>query len=370
MVFLGTFQGKWAYGAAWSGFAIAMVVWVGAAWSAPQTFNTALPVGEDEFVFREQFVLDQSGDDPSGANRDRTAMSAVSVLGYGVNRTLALFGVVPYVDKRPWSGFAIAMVVWVGAAWSAPQTFNTALPVGEDEFVFREQFVLDQSGDDPSGANRDRTAMSAVSVLGYGVNRTLALFGVVPYVDKRLELTENGSRRARSARGLGDINLFGRYTAFKKDWLGRTFRIAPFAGIEAPTGDDDERDAFGSLPKSVQLGSGSWDPFAGVVASYQTLDFEIDAQASYKANTEANDFEFGDIARLDASVQYRLWPRTLGSGIPGFLYGVLEANLIYQDENENGAIRKVGRHQPFWPVHGLQEGLAGQDLPYRAVRWR
>ncbi len=63
-----------------------------------------------------------------------------------------------------------AVLAWTGAAWSAPVTFNTALPVAKGEFVFREQFVLDQSGDDPSGADRDRTAWAAVSVLGYGVN--------------------------------------------------------------------------------------------------------------------------------------------------------------------------------------------------------
>ena len=221
---------------------------------------------------------------------------------------------------------------------SAPETFNTALPVAKGEFVFREQLVLEQSGDDPSGADRDRTAWSAVSVLGYGVNADLALFGVVPYVDKRLEVIEDGARRARSARGLGDVRLFARYTAFKKNFRGGNFRIAPFAGVELPTGNDDEGDSFGRLPASVQPGSGSWDPFAGVVATYQVLDFQIDSQVSYQANTEANDFEFGDVARLDASLQYRLWPRELGGGIPGFLYGILEANLVYQDKNRTGGL--------------------------------
>ncbi len=46
----------------------------------------------------------------------------------------------------------------MGPAFAAPLTFNTALPVAEDEFVFRGQVVLEQSGDDPSGADRDRTA--------------------------------------------------------------------------------------------------------------------------------------------------------------------------------------------------------------------
>ena len=163
------------------------------------------------------------------------------------------------------------------------------------------------------------------------------MFGVVPYVDKSLDITQGGTRRTRSASGLGDVSLFGRYTAFKRNWTGRTLRLAPFAGLEFPTGDDDESDSLGRLPASVQPGSGSWDPFGGIVLTYQTLDFQVDAQVSYKANTEASDFEFGDVARLDASLQYRLWPRELGSGVPGFLYGVLEANLIHQEKNETAS---------------------------------
>jgi hypothetical protein len=236
------------------------------------------------------------------------------------------------------AALCLGLAAGMGSAVAAPLTFNTALPVAEDEFVFRGQVVLDQSGDDPSGADRDRTAWSAVSVLGYGVSGDLAVFGAVPFVDKRLELTTGGQRRARSARGLGDIRLFGRYTAYQDDAPGRTFRVAPFAGIEAPTGEDDETDSFGRLPASVQPGSGSWDPFGGIVATYQTLQFQIDAQASYQANTEANDFEFGDVVRLDASLQYRLWPRTLGGGVPGFLYGVLETNLVHKDKNESGGV--------------------------------
>jgi len=234
----------------------------------------------------------------------------------------------------------VALALAAASPWrqadAAPMTFNTALPVAEGEFIFSEQAVLEQSGDDPSGQARDFTSWSAVSVLGYGVTADLALFGVVPYVDKRLEITESGSRRARSNRGLGDVRLFGRYTVWRRDWPGRTFRVAPFVGVETPTGDDDGTDAFGRLPADVQPGSGSWDPFGGIVVTYQTLDYQIDAQASYQGNTEANGFAFGDVARLDASLQVRLWPRILGPGVPGFLYGVLEANLIHQGKNKSG----------------------------------
>jgi hypothetical protein len=254
--------------------------------------------------------------------------------------------------------FAIS---WVSPALAAPQTFNTALPVAKGEFVFREQFVLDQSGDDPSAANRDRTAWALVSVLGYGATPDLALFGIVPYVDKTLKATQGGVRRERSASGLGDASLFGRYTVYHRDWPGRTLRVAPFVGLELPTGEDDGRDGFGRLPPSVQPGSGSWDPFGGLVLTYQSLDFQVDAQASYKANTEANGFEFGDVARLDGSLQYRLWPRELGAGVPGFLYGVLEANLIHQDKNRIG-----GKNDPNSGGFTL---LVLPGLQYVTKRW-
>jgi hypothetical protein len=99
----------------------------------------------------------------------------------------------------------------------------------------------------------------------------------------------------------------------------------------------------------------------GTVATYQTLDYQVDAQISYKANTEANGFEFGDELRLDGSLQYRLWPRELGAGVPGFLYGVIEANLLHRDENE---------------INGIEDGDSGgtslhlsPGLQYVTKRW-
>ena len=220
-----------------------------------------------------------------------------------------------------------------GSAWSAPITFNTALPVAQNEFLVREQFIVNRASDDPASLNRDRTAKVAVSVLGYGVNSKLALFGLLSYRDNELKLRVAGQRISRSASGFGDLTVFGRYTVVQRDQPGRNFRIAPFAGVKAPTGDDNKRDAMGKLPSSVQVGSGSWDTLFGVVSTYQTLDYQIDSQISYLVNTEANNFEAGDVARLDGSLQYRLLPETLSDGVAAFVYGVIEANLVYQQKN-------------------------------------
>ena len=228
----------------------------------------------------------------------------------------------------------IALSGLTGPAIGAPITFNTALPVAEGEFVLREQFFFIKSSDDPSPADRDVEVIGGLSVLAYGVTGDLALFGALPVLDKSLELDTPEGRIERGDTGIGDVRLFGRYTVFQDDAPGRNFRIAPFVGLELPTGDDDEHDGLGRLPQPLQLGSGSWDPFFGVVGTWQTLDYQIDAQASYQVNTEANNFEFGDVLSFDASLQYRLWPRELGPGVPGFLYGVVEANLIHRGKNE------------------------------------
>jgi len=227
----------------------------------------------------------------------------------------------------------LTLLGWAGAARSAPITFNTALPVAQSEFVAREQLIVNQSGKDPGGLRRDRTAWAAVSVLGYGVTGDLALFGVVPYVKRDLTLDMGNRPVNRHASSLGDIKIFGRYTIYKNNFSGGNFRIAPFAGLKLPTGDNNRSDGAGRLPAAVQPGSGSWDPFGGIVMTYQTLAFQIDAGASYQANGTARGVAFGDVSRLDGSFQYRLWPRTLGSGMPGFLYGVMEVNLIHQNNN-------------------------------------
>ena len=253
---------------------------------------------------------------------------------------------------------AIASFV-IGAqcsAQAAPITTNTALPVARGEFIFREQGIFNQSGDDPSTANRDHYVASSVSVLGYGITPELALFGILPIVYKRLKVTTPaGARTTRQAGGLGDMRIFARYTAYKRDAPGQTFRLAPFAGIELPTGENTRSDALGRLPASVQPGSGSWDPFGGLIVTYQTLAFQIDVQASYQANTEADNFEIGDVARLDGSLQYRLWPRELSDASSAFLYGVAEFNLIHQNKNRASDVSDPDTGgTTLWGLLGLQ----------------
>ncbi len=250
----------------------------------------------------------------------------------------------------PIAGLILIMVLAAGASRSeaAPITFNTALAVAEGEFILRGQAIMRRSSDDPSPMDRDLRVLTVPSVLVYGATRNLTLFGIVPYLDKTLDLTTSTGRVQRSDSGLGDVTLLGRYTLYTRDRLGDTRRFAPFVGLKLPTGDDNEQDSLGRLPQPLQLGSGSWDPIVGTIFTWQTFDWEFDSAVQYRFNTEANNSEFGDQARLDLSFQYRLWPRTLGAGVPAFVYGVLESNLIYAGKNEVGGISDPNSGGTTW----------------------
>lgn len=242
-----------------------------------------------------------------------------------------------------------------GPAFAASITFSTALPVTKGQGIVRVQWKVLEFGEDSSSLERDLT-VRVVPVVGvWGLTRRLALFGIAPLFDKNLDLTTPLGRRTRSVSGLGDVTLLARYTAYQRDAPGKTLRIAPFLGVDFPTGEDNASDALGRLPQPLQLGSGAWDYNLGMIVTRQTLDWQFDGSLSYKSNGEANDFEFGNAARLDFSFQKRLLPRSLESGVPAFVYGVLESNFIWQDRNEiSGSLDPDSGGATWYLAPGIQ----------------
>ena len=221
---------------------------------------------------------------------------------------------------------------------AAPITFNTALPVSQGEALLRVQAKYLRATDDPGPLDRKLAVKAVPLVAAWGATSRWTLFAVVPWLDKRLRTNSAQGRVSRGADGWGDLTAFARYTAYVRDAPGRTFRIAPYAGIEAPTGSDDERDGLGVLPRPLQPGSGAWNPLFGAVLTDQSLDREWGADASYQFNNGADGFEFGDEARLDVSYHARIGSAGPVGGIPHFIYAGLEGNLVWQDKNRGGGM--------------------------------
>jgi len=241
-------------------------------------------------------------------------------------------------------------------SYAGPITFNSALPVSEGVGILRSQVKLIRETGDITSQNRDLSVTAVPLVLAYGFSPKLALFGALPYVDKRMDITIGNKRIRRQTQGLGDSKFFARYTIYQVDKPSDTLRIAPFAGLKIPTGAHNKRDALGVLPRPLQSGSGSWDPFAGITLTHQTLDWEFDTAVNYQLNTKASGFEFGDTARFDASFQYRVLPQSLDNiGVPAFVYAVLESNLIWNGKNKLAGATDINSGGTTWNlVPGLQ----------------
>lgn len=222
---------------------------------------------------------------------------------------------------------------------AGPITTNTALPVHDGEVVVRVQTKLTRATDDPSVANRELTIWAIPTVVVYGATERLTLLGVFPYLEKHLRVQTANGRRTRGDSGIGDIRFLARYTVGQWDKPRETVRLAPFIGLEAPTGEDGKEDELGRLPPGLQLGSGSWRGIFGTIFTWQRLAWEFDASASHRLNAGARDFEPGDETRFDLSFQYRLSPFELTSGVPSFLYAVAESNLVWQERDRLSGAR-------------------------------
>lgn len=220
---------------------------------------------------------------------------------------------------------------------------NIGLTPAKEQFIIREQARFLKKSDDPTDKDRDIQVLSISTTIVYGATERLALFLTAPYLDKELKLDENGSRIKRGDSGIGDILLSGKYRIYTKDYPGKTSRLSILGGIKLPIGQDDEEDSLGRLPQNLQLGSGSFDPIVGAAYSWQTLDYEVDADFSYNFNTEgADDFEFGDLLKYNIAYQRRMWPFKLPEvGIYSQLNSVLELNGQYQAKDKSSG-RKVG----------------------------
>lgn len=237
-----------------------------------------------------------------------------------------------------------------GTAEAGPITFLTALPVGQSQAVIRGQYLLIRASDDPTTADRELTVTGVPVAMAVGVTTRLALFGIVPILDKSIKVNTPIGRVTRDTTGLGDIVAFARYTVYALDAAESTFRVAPFGGFKMPTGDRHESDALGGLPRPLQLGSGSWDGLGGIAVTWQTKQWELDADVAYKKNSEADGFRFGDEFSTDLSFAYRVWPGQLGAGVPGFLFAVVETNLVSQRRNEVAGIRDPDSGATRWDI--------------------
>lgn len=126
----------------------------------------------------------------------------------------------------------------------------------------------------------------------YGLQKNLTISAVIPYV---ILNTNNGDDK-----GFGDLNLIGTYNIISRN----KFNFGVIAGAELPTGIK-KASAFDNT--TVVIGSGSFDPIAGLLFSHNEKKLNLQVSTLFKSTTKGfNDNYYGSLSQQNISASYRI----------------------------------------------------------------
>jgi hypothetical protein len=155
----------------------------------------------------------------------------------------------------------------------------------------------------------------------YGLTASITLSALVPYVFLH---TDTGNDN-----GFGDLMLLGTFNV----WHKNNYSLALQAGLELPTGTQ-KKAAFDNT--TVVVGSGSYDPMAGIIFAKKWNKYTLQANALYKQTTKGfhNNY-YSSIAIQNVSLNYRI----LGDNT--------SCDLKKEEEKD-----KVAKNNLSWTVFG------------------
>jgi hypothetical protein len=207
------------------------------------------------------------------------------------------------------------------AVFGSAVTFSTTLPVAQDQIVVR--FYAQ-----PSFSTRSLASFQFPVSVGYGYSSKLALFASL----SQGLASQNGVTNG----GPGDLGLYGRYTLYKHDTPNSTFRITPVAGAYLPTGDNRFVSGGRLQGKSLQLGSGTVNPYVGAAAGFNGKRYALAGDATYRHNSvTSKGFNAGSELRLDMQFEAKIWPiHAPEEGLPHLVNLSFESNY-YQDARDH-----------------------------------
>ncbi|MEM9990642.1 MAG: hypothetical protein AAF738_02695 [Bacteroidota bacterium] len=149
----------------------------------------------------------------------------------------------------------------------------------------------------------DEGVFSKVPLMVHYLPSSNTLLGV------HLPLVQGNFRRQdRTTRGLGDIELLAKYQFYRKDQMGKTFRLVAKTLQILPTGEDFNVEG---------ISMGFYQTYVGIVAGYETIKYGISNEVGYHAHVGHDMHE---------------WRYKLGFGLPLLkpTYPVNQVNLYFE----------------------------------------
>jgi hypothetical protein len=221
-----------------------------------------------------------------------------------------------------------ALMISAANAKAVPINSNEGFTAYQGQWIVRTQARIHLRDDDPTPMDRKMTMVAVPTTVVYGVTPLFTAMATVPYISKDLDLTTATGRIRRGDAAIGDVMLVGKYRVWTLDEPNaRTWRLSVLGGASLPTGPDDAADAMGRLPRTLQVGTGTLDPLAGLSFTRWTPFWSVSGDAIYRHGGEDEEYDFADSFRYDFALERAIWPRELPEeGLPDYLYAILELN--------------------------------------------
>ncbi len=232
-------------------------------------------------------------------------------------------------------GYVIALlfVLMLATPARAQITFPSAAPISAGNVIVRTQPTATEG----SGGVQ---SLYDENVVLYGASPDLTfILENKSIVSNSADLFARGRVQELNAIGFGDTVLDTRYVVYEQDGIGSTFRIAPYLGIDIPTGMQNTNDL---VPRDLQPASGDWGARAALTASWQTLFWNAQALIGYQNYAASGGYQAGGGLLADAAFHYLIWPADLDREVPAEVFASLEANYTlftpdrFQGENVSG----------------------------------
>ncbi len=215
--------------------------------------------------------------------------------------------------------------------------------------------------------------MSNVSV-GYAFSDRFFAGIMGMYVNKDMEMVRRDGRRSSMySQGAGDTMLMTKTLLYADDYLIPTSQVSLLLGVSLPTGSIDQDEKGQILPYSMQLGSGTFDPFIGVLYEGSNSPFWWGANVSYLARAYENykSYNLGDEYRADLYAMYQARYNLVGElQIKGKYVGDIEGEAQEIEQDGNGHMRG-NPNMPFMSNLFDPNNYGGSTLDLTAgVQWQ
>ncbi len=217
--------------------------------------------------------------------------------------------------------------------------------------------------------------MSSVSV-GYAFSDRFFAGLMGMYMNKDMEMIRRDGRRSSMySQGAGDTMLMTKTLLYADDYLVPTSQVSLLLGVSLPTGSINQDEKGQILPYSMQLGSGTFDPFIGILYEGSSSPLWWGANVSYLARAYENykSYNLGDEYRCDLYGMYQARHNLVGElQIKGKYVGDIEGEAREIEQDGDGHMKMMGKPmKPFMSNQFDPDNYGGSTVDLTAgIQWQ